>query len=1297
MLILKRVELQGFKSFPDRTEMRFPGRGIAAIVGPNGCGKSNLSDAISWVLGEQSAKSLRGSRMEDVIFAGTRDRKPLGMAQVTMVLVDPTGEVQIPGQKPAAKAAAGKTASGPNGHGANGNGANGHGEASEAAGQPAAPAAVTLAPAAALPEKAQEITVTRRLFRSGESEYLINGKVARLRDIQELFMGTGLGPESYAIIEQGRIGQILSSKPLDRRAVIEEACGISKFKNKRRLAEAKLEGAKQNLTRVFDILEEVGRQVNSLKRQAGKARRYEELKAELDRHLRVALAGRYLLLEREAARIAAELESASAQLAELQSRAAAQDQAVTAAREEFYRLEAALTDARKRAAEARLESERVRGQIATQAREIASIEQRLQQGELEAAQLAERAARQQQEREHLTAQLRELESAAAAARQRLQAKQQERDALQRELSDRERALEEMRRRVVSLLGEASSLRNQLAQIESFLSAIERDRARVRKDAEAAQADLERIRASRDELSRQIADRQLQLESTQDRRARTEQELQQRRAAAAETRKRLEALRHEASSLRARRDSLEQILSHRAYTAESVKRLFQAAERGETDGFAPAGVLADFIELTHPEFEKAAEEFLHEELEYVVVKSWEDARKGIELLRGDLDGRATFLVEPNLHGSAPAVSSPVPEPAIGPETGIVGRLSEGIRFTNGLTNAPAALLPRLARCFLAESREAAQRLAAVYPDLFFLLADGVCYHGQAVTGGRRTGAGPLALKRELREVSALFSQRHAELAAAQQELEKLEKEIQSLTETLEHLRAEQQKQEKETLLLEQEMRKLKEEAQRAEQRLSLAVVELERLGRDAERAAAEREAKAAAAGQKEEERTRLEQQLEAARSGLEGLKRQLDSIGEEHSVLRVELAGCEERRRGVEQALQRLEREAQETAARRRHLAAEMENLAVKRNQLLELNLALEDRAARAAAEFEQLELASATLAEKEAAQRTALAEAEERVKEVRQELAAAQERRAQIELELVRRQSDLKHLDENCRKELGLPVTEAAQQLAAPQAEGAPEAGQGGEPAGEGGAAGAAPAALDELAVAEAEEKAEDLRRRIEALGPVNPEALSEYQEAQQRYDFLNAQRQDLLDSIRDTEKTIREIDAESRKRFGEAFAVINENFRNMFRTLFGGGIGEMRLTGEGDELDQGIEIVAQPPGKRLQNVLLLSGGEKALTAIALLMAIFQYQPSPFCVLDEVDAPLDEANVGRLAALLKEMSEHTQFIVITHAKKTMEAAELLYGVTMQEQGVSRLVSVKLQPAAAPPPQAAGELQTAARA
>jgi len=372
---------------------------------------------------------------------------------------------------------------------------------------------------------------------------------------------------------------------------------------------------------------------------------------------------------------------------------------------------------------------------------------------------------------------------------------------------------------------------------------------------------------------------------------------------------------------------------------------------------------------------------------------------------------------------------------------------------------------------------------------------------------------------------------------------------------------------------------------------------------------------------------------------------------------------------------RLDHQIREVTGRRQNLAAELERLGVSRNRLLENNLQLQERAVSLGDEQAQFEAMVAELAGQETAMRASLAERDEALKANRSASSIAQDKRGQIELELVRRQSELKFLDETCRKDLDIPVAELAAAATAPV--------DGAEPAPQ----------PDEMAVADAEEKVSELRKRIDALGPVNPEALTEYQEAQQRYDFLNTQRQDLLDSIRDTEKAITDIDSESRKRFVEAFQVINEKFKDMFRVLFGGGVGEMRLTGEGDALDQGIEIVASPPGKRLQNVLLLSGGEKALTAVALLMAIFHYQPSPFCILDEVDAPLDEANTNRLANLIKEMATQTQFIVITHAKKTMEAAEMLYGVTMQEQGVSKLVSVKLQ---APPPPPATSIQTAAR-
>ncbi len=346
MLKLKRIELQGFKSFCERTELRFNGEGIAAIVGPNGCGKSNISDAISWVLGEQSAKSLRGSRMEDVIFAGTRDRKPLGMAYVTMTLVDPehyrdgaTGKIQAVDESQ--------------------------------------------------PRRPSEFTITRRLFRSGESEYLIDGRAARLRDIQDLFMGTGLGPESYAIIEQGRIGQILSSKPYDRRGVIEEAAGITKFKTRKRLSEAKLESAKQNLARVYDILEEVTRQVNSLKRQAAKAKRFGEFKLELEGRLRVALAGKFRLLERDAAQTAIELNLAAADLKALAGEMAQKETAHEERRLAAYEIEGKLTEARQRLAELNVDAERTRGRMASQVKESGAMEERMAQAEGEIQKLEE--------------------------------------------------------------------------------------------------------------------------------------------------------------------------------------------------------------------------------------------------------------------------------------------------------------------------------------------------------------------------------------------------------------------------------------------------------------------------------------------------------------------------------------------------------------------------------------------------------------------------------------------------------------------------------------------------------------------------------------------------------------------------------------------------------------------------------------------------------------------------------------------------------------------------------------------
>src|ERR1019366_2622360 len=545
LLKLRRVELQGFKSFCERTELRFHGEGIAGIVGPNGCGKSNISDAISWVLGEQSAKSLRGTRMEDVIFAGTQDRKALGMASVTMTLIDP--EIYQPHVIHKPQAAEG--------------------------GQP---------------PKSGEVTITRRLFRSGESECLIDGRIARLRDIQDLFMGTGLGPESYAIIEQGRIGQILSSKPQDRRGVIEEAAGITRFKTRKRLAEAKLEGAKQNLARVYDILEEVTRQVNSLKRQASKAKRYGELKIELDTRLRVVLGGQYRLLERDAARTAIEMSVAGGEMKSLGDQVAEREQAHESQQLACYEVANQLTEARRQLAECQVEAERTRGRLASQVMESATIEQRIAQNEKDTQDLGLRLDALDEEIGGHQKKVEALEAQTAQARERMTEINRQREGLQLKVRERERAIESGRQVILRLLGEASTLKNQLAQIEEYLAGIDRETARATREETVAAAEIEPLDVARKQLSETVAQRQMELETVTGERRRTEQDLAERRNLADELRREIDGLKTEVSQIRARKESLEQVLAHRTYTTESVKRLFASLEKGKADDLKPLG-------------------------------------------------------------------------------------------------------------------------------------------------------------------------------------------------------------------------------------------------------------------------------------------------------------------------------------------------------------------------------------------------------------------------------------------------------------------------------------------------------------------------------------------------------------------------------------------------------------------------------------------------------------------------------------------------------------------------------------
>ena len=884
-------------------------------------------------------------------------------------------------------------------------------------------------------------------------------------------------------------------------------------------------------------------------------------------------------------------------------------------------------------------------------KECGATEQRIAQAERESQQLDERLERLGAEIDTARRGLEELEQRITGSREHMQEKTQQRDGLQGRVREREKAIEAGRQAVLRLLGEASTLRNQLAQMDEYLAGIDRETARSEREAQVAAAEIERLDGAKKKLSETMAQRQLELEQITGERRRTEEELAVRRRMAVELRGQIDGVRSECSTLKARKQSVEDVLAHRSYTTDAVKRLFAALDKGKAAGLKPLGVLADYTEVDSA-YEKLAEEFLHEELEYVVVSDWEQAGRGLDFLRAELDGRATFMVHPDQDSNG---KHHLPEPAIGPETGIVARLSDAVRLSNGLKDRAADLLPRLSLCFVAEDRATAQRLATAYPHLYFLLPEGFCYHGHTVSGGKKTGTGPLQLKREARELGNALGVKQRALDQQVKRQEDLAQEIVGLEAELERLRSAQQAREKDRVALEHEMRKLGEDLSRSNSRLSVARLELERLRRDSERSAEQRERNRAAVEEKDKLRAAREQALETERQELEKVEGQAATLAEEHSALRAELAQLEERHRGLRAAFGRTDQQYKEAVARKRQIVPEIERLGLSRARLLADNIELERRGAVLAEQIAQAQAAENRLAVDEAHQRETLRAGEEELKVLRAQVEQLRERRGQIEVELVRKQAELKYLDETSRKELNCPVEELA-------------AGDETIPA---------PEAIDE-----AERQYQEVRGRIEALGPVNPQAMEEYQEAQQRQEFLSAQRQDLLDSIRDTEKAIQDIDQISRQKFADAFHAINASFREVFQTLFGGGTGEMRLTDEENIAESGIDIVASPPGKKLQNVLLLSGGEKALAAVALLMAIFRYTPSPFCIMDEVDAPLDESNVGRLTALLKDMSAQTQtqFVLITHSRKTMEAAQAMYGVTMQEPGVSRLVSVKFQAA-----------------
>jgi chromosome segregation protein len=1260
VLKLRKVDLLGFKSFCEKTQITFSGTGITCIVGPNGCGKSNIVDAISWVLGEQSHKLLRAERMADCIFNGTAKRPPLGLSEVSLTLVDPElaeaaakvlggPEQSAEGLPPQSGQSMTSLSSEGDGYQAN--------DTEDARDNFEELPSVEQAPKDGRPWKKHgkerpvpatkpgEVVVGRRLYRSGQSEYLINGRVVRLRDIQELFMGMGLGPDSYAIIEQGRIGQILNSKPMDRRAIIEEAAGITMYKTKRRLAEAKLEASQLNLSRVNDILAEVEKQLASLKRQASKARRYAELREQMRGLLRKVLASKAQELDSQAERLEKILQELttreSGQVSALRELETEQERTSANA----YKLDTELRQTQNLLNQSALELDRAENRIAFNREQGVQLESRSERLNLDIDQAELRA--------------RQLERSIEAHREAVA-------ALREQTANLEAALRDSLDRAGGDAIEQGHLEARIEELRQ--TAVRLSEEAVRCDAGSLQADEAAARAASSESERAEAWRALEAlytghgeaahaaeahcRNTAERARELDQEvgnaqshIAQLRQSYQQSKQRLDCLREDLSAERARCASLEQILKERAYTTDAVQKLFSTTGDGGSHGFRAVGLLADYAEV-EAEYESAIEQFLHEELEYVVVETFDHARAGIGLLRAEGGGRATFFVD-----SLPIVRTPPKEPdhPLTQTPDLIAPLDRLIQFREPLGMSAKEFLPRLRSTFLVKTAAAAEKMARENPALHFLTLDGTCYHGRTVSGGRAGEARPLGLKRELRLRESETARLESIVAETQAGLDRWENQIAEAEEWQAAVLAQHVESEKSLVAATHQREQALADLRRCEQQLAACRMEIERLGSEASASRARASEARLRHGEALRAREAAEIEASAAMERLSAMREKLLLQQEQFASRREELAAMMERLASADATEQRLNDEAGQSrdalSVLRRQLAAlrgEIEELAVNNAELARQaesfrndKIRLEEEKARLDREWDEA--------------RSRAAQLDDALRLQRQSLDELRAERGQREIEKARSDSDRDYMRQICNTELNAQPEELI---------------------------GLEPELLAGEALAAAENSYDEMKARVESMGPVNMMALEEYRECEERDTFLRRERDDLVQSIENTRQAIAELDMVSRQKFEAAFTAINRHFATAFQSLFGGGHGEMRLTEPDSSGECGIDIVAQPPGKRLQNLLLLSGGEKALTALGLLIAVFRFQPSPFCILDEVDAPLDEANVGRFNKMLLEMGEQTQFIVVTHNRRTMEMGAVLYGVTMQEPGVSKLVSVR---------------------
>jgi chromosome segregation protein len=1181
-MFIKSLEILGFKSFAEKTDVHL-GAGITSVVGPNGCGKSNIADALMWVLGESNVRNLRAQRATDVIFNGTDKKRALGMAEVSLTLDNSCGT---------------------------------------------------------LPVSFNEVTVTRRAYRSGEGEYFINKSRCRLKDIYELFLDTGIGREAYSFVTQGEIDAILSAKAEDRRELIEEAAGIKKYRYRREEAIRKLDKTQANLHRVCDIMSEINGQLEPLAEQAEQARKYDELQARLNeieigllirdlrkhaesldevRQSKQSSAGKLEEYDRLLAELEAEKEKQTAKLTKL-------EEEVEAARRVQMNLSGNVgrLDSRAALLDERLKS--ARSEITRTDEEITGLACRIEETKAHIAEL---------ENEE-----RECAAAAESARADVDARTRSLADLDKLFEDASRAVNDQKASYLELAKEIAAKRNALQN--SRLRVTQLEAALAKHDSEITLLDSQRAETmkSGEEAAAQARSVESRIQTLAAELTRTTDDRKAAQAELVELNRHYAELAREIAAKASRLGTLREMAESHEGFFEGVRSVMAARKAGKLAGeFA---VIADVIDVPKG-YEVAIETALGANVQDIIADTVDQAKDAIAFLKRNEAGRATFLPLDGMHRHGTDVRGSMDK-----RSGALGIASELIDFKSKYDPAIRSLLARTVVARSIDDAVGLSRSLTGWNKIVTLEGELIVPSG-AITGGARKGKGPglLVRKQEIDSLTEELKSLDRQTAELTKAAEAAEQRVSELTGTI----AETEK------LISESRIAHAEQAKRAD----FASREVERVSKQMETASVE----------KDEAELLLREESETASQ----LHRLLETVGQENEDLDVKVAGAEQDIESLQQsraaAREELMRLNVELAGSRERVSALRNSLAESRLSITQMSAELDARRSmvgNVSTDADSLVTERETVESERERQRELLAVAEISLKSLSTERATESSSAAHVDSRLRDTARDRNRLfqeshDADVREaRLEVQVTLAAERLqdeygiSQDQAMDWPEE--------------------VEVERGTATEVAR-LRREIKEMGPVNTGAVQEYERIKERWDFLSAQRADLEQARDQVNAAIREIDANTRGLFTETFNTVSANFDLMFKRLFGGGKTELTLTDPNDLLETGIDVSVQPPGKKLQDMALLSGGERALTACAFIFALLLAKPSPFVVMDEVDAPLDESNVERFVEVLKDFSKDSQFIVVTHNRATMEAADTLYGVTMQEPGISKIISVKL--------------------